>query len=293
MMEQEIRQLAGKFGITLKGPLRFNELGLDYQVIFAEDESGQRWVLRKPRREDLAEQIQREARILQFLKTHLKFEIPDWKFASTELIAYPMLKDPPALLVDTATYDLTWNIEVGSESFTRSFAKAVFQLHQIPTEQAIAAGLPGGDIQSVRSQLRSEIQTVKRELGVSERLEQRWQAWLADDSYWPQNSSVIHGDLYAGHTMVSPSEEVTGMIDWSEAAVGDPTTDLVGHYVAFGEPALDQLLKFYLEAGGQVWPRIKEHIIERSSITALKYGIFALKTQNAEQLQEARRHLLE
>ena len=293
MMEQEIRQLAATFGIALKGPLRFNELGLDYQVIFAEDENGQKWVLRKPRRADLAGQIQHEARVLQFLRPYLNFQIPDWKAASAELIAYPLLKDPPALLVDTTTYDLTWNIEVGSESFTRSFAKAVFQLHQIPTDLALSAGLPGGDIQSVRAQLQSEIQTIKKELGVSEKLEQRWKAWLADDSYWPESSSVIHGDLYAGHTMVNSSEEVTGMIDWSEAAVGDPTTDLVGHYVAFGEPALDQLLQFYREAGGQAWPRMKEHIIERSSITALKYGIFALKTQNPEQLQEARRHLME
>ena len=47
------------------------------------------------------------------------------------------------------------------------------------------------------------------------------QAWIADNSYWPPFTAPIHGDLYAGHVMVDELGQVSGMIDWAEARVGE------------------------------------------------------------------------
>lgn len=51
-------------------------------------------MLRIPRRDGMREQIKKEKRILELVK-HLSVEVPDWRISSTELVAYPILKDNP------------------------------------------------------------------------------------------------------------------------------------------------------------------------------------------------------
>ena len=47
-------EIAKKHHILLKeDTLKFNESGLDFQVVFAEDHKGNEWALRMPRREDV------------------------------------------------------------------------------------------------------------------------------------------------------------------------------------------------------------------------------------------------
>ena len=60
----------------------------------------------------------------------------------------------------------------------------------------------------------------------------------------PWKPAFIHGDLQITHVFVDDDDEVTGIIDWSEAAPGDPMFDLailtLGH-----EERLDDLLAGY------------------------------------------------
>lgn len=60
----------------------------------------------------------------------------------------------------------------------------------------------------------------------------------------------MHGDLYAGHTLVGASGRVTGIIDWTEAEVSDPSIDFTGHLLGFGAYGLEALIAEYSRAGG-------------------------------------------
>lgn len=66
---------------------------------------------------------------------------------------------------------------------------------------------------------------------------------IAELALRPWKPAFIHGDLQITHVFVA-GEEVTGVIDWSEAAPGDPMFDLatltLGH-----EECLDDLLAGY------------------------------------------------
>jgi aminoglycoside phosphotransferase (APT) family kinase protein len=70
-------------------------------------------------------------------------------------------------------------------------------------------------------------------------------------------STLVHGDLQAAHVFVDPSTgHVTGILDWSDAGLGDPHHDLAVLTVGHGEH-LDDVLEGY--GPGPVRWRIEAH----------------------------------
>ncbi|MGQ7528598.1 aminoglycoside phosphotransferase, partial [Streptococcus suis] len=64
-----ILKLAREAGLELApGSLRLNEMGLDFQVAFGRDGDAVEWVLRMPRRTDVACAAVKEAKILDYFR---------------------------------------------------------------------------------------------------------------------------------------------------------------------------------------------------------------------------------
>ncbi|MFA5583642.1 MAG: macrolide 2'-phosphotransferase [Bacteriovoracaceae bacterium] len=287
-MNEYILELAARHNLPVQKIISTNELGLDFQTAIAEEEGGKRWILRIPRRCDLLSKIQKEKECLQFLKSKVSFDVPDWKISSQDLVAYPLLTDKPALEVNTTTQESTWNIDISSFDYSENFAYVLFELHSVATQ---GSSLKVQSSKEVRQEIIDEIDLVKSELELSNGLEVQWRAWVDDESYWPTFSVLNHGDLYAGHILVNSKGLITGIIDWSEMQVGDPSLDFVGHYVGLGEQHLDRTLEKYKRIGGKTWPRMKDHIIRRAAISSLKFAVFALTTGNDEYIQTAKGQL--
>lgn len=289
--EAAIRELAARHGLTLEGPLTINELGLDYRVVGVDLAGGTRWVLRIPRRADVSAKVDQEARILELLKRHLPFAVPDWRVATRELIAYPMLTDTTAIVLKPGSTTPEWKIDQASATFADSFAKRLAALHAVPVAEAAAAGMLVRTPEQARRAIADDIERVRRELGVGEALYRRWQSWLADDTSWPDFCVPVHGDLYVGHVLVDAAERVTGMIDWSEARVDDPAIDMTAHLMVFGEEGLARLIHGYEAAGGRTWPRMAHHVAERLAAAPVNYALFALLSGDEAHLAAAKAQL--
>lgn len=293
MNEHEVKILAGRHGLHDLKEITFNEIGLDFQVAFATAQNGDRWVLRIPRRNDMLSQIEHEAQILALMKRKLKISVPDWKCVSSELVAYPLLKNAPALSVDGVTHQMTWNMDSKSKKFVSSLAAILVDLHQTPIEEAMTAGLSLHSPEQVRLGAYEDLQRVKLELGISNQKERQLNAWIDNESLWPPFSVLVHGDLYAGHTLVDKEGEITGIIDWSEAKVNDPSLDFAGHLAVFGEDSLKDLISEYQKAGGVTWDSITDHTKERNSASFLSFAIFALNSGDDGLIAAAKAQLLE
>lgn len=284
--------LARKHGLEiLPDRIVFEEVGLDFQVAFASTADGTQWVLRIPRRSDVIEKSRAESRILALVRQHLPVQVPDWRIHSDELTAYPLLSGIPGVTLDAQTGELRWNFDRNSANFAITLAEAIAALHAIDHEEARAAGLNVLSPDEVRAETQANMDTVKGEFDVADGLWRRWQAWLADHSFWPEHSTVVHGDLYVGHVLVDADARATGILDWTEARVADPATDFIGHLSVFGDEGLDQLLAAYQKAGGRTWPRIKDHCAELLSAFRVTYALYALNTNNQVHLQAARTQL--
>ena len=291
MNNEDILNLAAAHGLPLQPDLRFNEMGIDFKVVFARDLDDRAWVLRIPRRDGLNAQIQHERKILDLVKKHLPVSVPDWKISSAELIAYPLLENDPVITFDPATFEVTWNIDQKENQYDSSLSRILCRLHQIPASEAAAAGIEFLTTEMVRQELLDNIERVKRELGTSAELENRWRRWVETDKFWADFSTFVHGDLYAGHVLADAEGRISGIIDWSEAQVSDPSIDFAGHLAVFGEESLKNLLRLYADCGGRVWENMFEQIRQRHSAAALKYGVFALDTNIDEHINAAKAQL--
>lgn len=288
MTTKDIQRLAETHGLQLKQEIRFNEMGIDYKVGFATDQHGQQWVLRIPRREGLGKQIENEKRILNLVRQHLSIQVPDWKIANPELIAYKLLKDKPALTFHVESYEVTWNMDQQSPNYIPSLAKTLVELHSIPEKQAVANDIKILRPEDLRTEIAERLTLVKRELGIGKGLENRYQKWLDNDSLWPSFTKFIHGDLYAGHILTSPKGIVTGIIDWTTGQITDPAMDFSGHVSIFGEQSLKDLINAYQRQGGAVWDKLFEQAVERAAAAPLAYGAFALETNDEKHITGAK-----
>jgi macrolide phosphotransferase len=287
---QEVLELSHKNGLAIEeSSIKFNESGLDFQVVLATDVDGTRWILRLPRREDVLPSVDREKRTLELIAPLLSVEVPRWTICTNELIAYRALNGVPAGTIDPEAKAYVWEIDLANvpDRFHESLARGIVSLHQVGVEKAREVGLPVKTAEEVRVEMKHRMDAVKSEFGVGQTLWKRWQSWLDNDEVWMRETVLTHGDLHAGHILINEQAQVTGFIDWTEASVADPARDFVAHYRTFGLDALNKLISAYAEAGGRTWSRMADHAIELNATFALEIAEFALKSGLDEYRQMA------
>lgn len=278
--------LGSAHGLDLEGrTLRTEEIGLDFRVAIARAADGQDWVLRIPRRPEVLERAAVEGRLLRMVAPHLEIAVPDWRISTSALIAYPLLPGSPGLSVE-ADGSVTWHVDMSSLRYAASLGAAVSQLHAVDTEAAAATGIEVRSPQQVREGWQRDLERVAAEFEISATLRERWTAWVAEDSYWPQHSVLTHGEIYPGHTLVT-EDRITAILDWTTAAIGDPAKDLMFHQVSAPAEAFEVALEAYTSGGGRVWPRLAEHCTEMFSAGPIAYGLYALTTGEAAHREAA------
>jgi len=178
-----------------------------------------------------------------------------------------------------------------AERFVQTPAQVLADLHNIPNKQAEKVGIEVLSPKEVRQQMQKRMENVNNKYGVEESLWARWQRWLKDDGLWPEQTALIHGDLHPGHIIVNDRDRVTGLIDWTEDKVTDIAKDFIGYLMVFGEEELDRLIQAYKESGGYYWPKMKEHIIELNTTSAIDIAEFGEKSGLEEYEQMAKQAL--
>ena len=273
----DLLALASAHGLELdRSSLRAEEIGLDFRVVFGREADGTDWVLRIPRRADVLARADIEGRLLGLIAPQLDVAVPEWRVHSPDLIAYPLLPGTPALSIG-GDGELTWNIDMASLDYAASLGDAVAQLHRIDADAAAETAIEVRTADQVREAWRHDLDRVAESFRIAPALWERWNAWLAEDSYWPSRTVLTHGEIYPGHTLVQ-GEQISAILDWTTAAVGDPAKDLMFHQVSAPPEAFDVALEHYVRGGGQVWPRLAEHCTEMYSAGAVGYGLYALET---------------
>lgn len=262
----ELLQKAQQFGFELSASRPdLDESGADFLVAHATDASGTAWIAKSPRRPDVALRSDAERRALTLLRDHLPIDVPDWRLFTGDLIAYPRLPGHPAAVIDEDLGDWAWrfNRELPPDAFLDSLAAGLAALHRIDPALAVDAQLLVLHPDDIRAATAERVERARDGLVVPDNIWRRWHDWIGDSSSWPSRSVVVHGDLHPGHILVDEHGGVTGILDWSEAHVGDPATDFSLLYASVGLDALSALLGRYGAAGGDVWPRMAHHIVER------------------------------
>lgn len=75
--------------------------------------------------------------------------------------------------------------------------------------------------------------------------------------------------------------------------MADVSTDFIGHLRSHGEHELSKLIQAYEQAGGIVWPKMNEHVLELAATYPIDIAEFAIKSVSEEYMEMARAALNE
>ena len=271
-------------GLTLR-PVELVETGWDSTVLRATDAGDGRWVFRFPRREEVLPDLDRERALLMAIRAHVPVAVPDWQIhavvGSQVVIGYPELPGAPAGEEPRGDGDFEFRIAVPPPAvYAEGLGRTLAALHRLEPDviprttaadlRASAAGMLDG----------------ARHLPVPPDVLQFWHEWMADDQLWDFATTLTHGDVHPGHTMIDDDGALVGIIDWTDAGWGDPAADFVDQRHAFGPAFGTELLERYADAGGFV-ERLAGRIVRWQSFGPLAAATFGLTHQRPELVDRA------
>ncbi len=269
-MEDELLSLVQeRLGAEARSVVRIDN-GWDSIAFDVDDE----WIVRLPRRPEVRADLRKEAALLPLLGRTLPIPVPEVAVLedtpSTFVMVHPKIPGKP---LSSSHEDPALANEVGG------FLAA---LHEI--SGAAEAGLPElttGDWLDEQVAFVKRCETVIRLLDSSEarRAESMFESYLS--SLPELNPVLIHGDLGPEHVLCQ-DEAVTGVIDWSDARVGDPALDFAWLLHGPGEAFSETLLGAYVAAGGQAGSTFRERALYFHRLGPWHAVLFGLRTGRPE-----------
>ena len=215
--------------IEIETPRYFAE-GWDYELW--EIEGG--LLFRFPKRAETADPLRREARLLARLAGVLSVPIPRPLYVSEGNRQFPQPFFGYAKLPGTPLEDVPPS-KASRTPLVKALADFLEELHGVPPATAAAWGVPCYTADAWREWYRGFRETVRR--GVLHRLsnaeqaavESFWRGFLDNDRHFRFEPVLIHADLSPEHILVDGAgEQITGIIDFDDAMVGDPALDITG-----------------------------------------------------------------
>ncbi len=246
MMEKEQRDLAEALGhlpevaglpVTLLGA------GTDHLAF----DAGGRFVFRVPRSAEAASSSESERRLTALLAPQLPLAIPLFRFVigPTERLpfgaaGYARLPGAPAigLVVDPPR----------RRSVARTLGAFLRVLHDVELVLVSGAGVPSDDDPTLVAWSEQALEDVVASVrvGAIDRDEAAsLTRFLKSPPCGPYAPSLVHGDLAAEHVLLDAGGTVSGVIDWSDAMIGDRALDLAGLVHWGGEEMLTEALETY------------------------------------------------
>jgi aminoglycoside phosphotransferase (APT) family kinase protein len=114
-------------------------------------------------------------------------------------------------------------------------------LREVPARQAESLGIPRTAPRSLETLCRTAEQAAERLAAADEfdagRLHQLTQPGAIQLAAQSATAVLVHHDLKGEHLVVSADGRVRGVLDWTDATLGDPAEDIAGLALAVGSPA--------------------------------------------------------
>jgi aminoglycoside phosphotransferase (APT) family kinase protein len=272
-------------------PIQVEPLGEGCDSVAFEVNGG--WVFRFPKRPDVERQLLIETKLLRSLTVRgSPIPLPAYSFHGRPSAEFPLHFAGYSKLPGT-----TANRVDPAKPVHRRLAPALGRflswLHAFSATDAMAMGVPDqrghdvvGDVQKEALEDFPVLARVAPDAPLD-----AWRAFLlAAPMPAPVSAfSLVHNDLAAEHVLVdAPTQGVTGVIDWSDAAIGDRAIDFAGIFHWGGAPFLDDVLANYDRP-------IDAHLAARARFFAAGRGVldvqFGLERNDREYVEGGLRAL--
>jgi aminoglycoside phosphotransferase (APT) family kinase protein len=262
----------------------------DFDVVVVKDATGQRWLVRAPRRAAAGAALEAEMGVLRALTRAresglIEFEVARPAGAATiagesggRAIVYSDVQGAPLVLAAA---------EPGP-GLAASIGRTLAQIHELPVTLIEDQGLPAYEAEEYRTRRLAELDAGTQTGLVPPRLADRWEQQLENISWWRFEPTVVHGDM-GEHQLVVREGIVTGVLDWMDARVADPADDLAWLVAAAPGDVLDSVVEAYTMSRRELRD---PHLIDRarlaSELALLRWLMYGVRTDNADVVEDGR-----
>jgi aminoglycoside 2''-phosphotransferase len=220
--------------------------GWDHYMLLVNDE----WIFRFPRRPENEATLRREAALVPALAPTLPVAVPRfdhvWRGDAPPRIVLGYRRIPGRPLSAQPVS------EASVASLGAQLAGFLTSLHGFPVDRARDLGAPGGDAEAWRREYEDFFRWIRREaFPVLGRRERRWatdlcEDFLASSAHFRFTPVLLHRDLGMDHVLFDETAgQITGVIDWGDASLGDPAFDITGILADLGEGMAQAVLEGY------------------------------------------------
>ncbi|MEW2619427.1 aminoglycoside phosphotransferase family protein [Streptomyces sp. NPDC048106] len=195
---------------------------------------GTRQVLRLAPDREASARRRRELRLRALVRPHVLVAVP-------VSVAHADWAPGLACTLDTVVPGGTAEEHEVSAAGEADLAGLLTGLRAVPVRQAESLGVPRAAPRSLEALRRMAVHAAER-LAVADEFDaapmyQLTPAGAAQLAAQPGVAVLTHHGLTGEHVVVSADGRVRGVLDWTEAALGDPAEDIAGLAVAVGSPA--------------------------------------------------------
>ncbi|AVP43807.1 MULTISPECIES: phosphotransferase family protein [Bacillus cereus group] len=256
-----------------------NEIGQNNDVLIINDNI----VFRFPKYEKGIQKLRVETKLLEKIRPFITIQIPDPSYQRLQdevpgkvFAGYEMIQGEP-FWKNTFT---GINDEKQLQKLACTLAGFLKELHEIPlsTFEGIMQN-DSADIyaetNSLYSQLKDYVYPYMREEAKKE-VSLSFETYLNEESHFNFTSSLVHGDFGMTNILYSATKkDISGVIDFGGASIGDPAYDFAGILASYGEEFLQLFEAYYpnLEA-------IKKRMYFYKSTFALQEALFGVLNNN-------------
>jgi aminoglycoside 2''-phosphotransferase len=191
------------------------------------------YIFRLPLHQDHDDRLKNEVSLVNSLSKIISAPIPYYEFIwqsdqnSPVFAGYRKLR---GVACNSRNFKKSW-----IENASRDLGRFLSELHNVPSSSPVTSALHKYSSEEWTRRFRkshSEVKKFAYPLIRKKYHSECEQVWSSLDSKLHKakfKPSVIHGDLMGGNILADPlSGHLTGIIDWSDAQLGDPAYDFAG-----------------------------------------------------------------
>ena len=207
------------------------------------------WIFRFPKRADGELPLKREIALLSRVSAAVATPVPEYRFIGKPgpvfpymFAGYPKLKGTPAIELPLSLRE--------AMPLAKPMGSILFAVHSISASDARELGVvqAESDLQSNAIEALAELAEIASVL--NSKLVDQCVAYLkattSPSSPASRSSCLLHGDFSAEHILLSSDgQNIVGVIDWTDAEIGDPAFDFGYLWVWHGDPFVRAVLRHY------------------------------------------------
>lgn len=208
-------------------------------------------IFRFPRRLEVEAALEMEACLLPALAPTLSLPVPRFAHLARRADGWPV---PFAAYrrIPGAQFDPTLLPPTLAKEAAHRLGCFLGELQRFPRAQAVCLGVPDATPARWHGEYRALYASVRRQVlplltpAARARWQALWEAFLARSEHLRFQPALLHHDLVAEHILYDPAQgALAGVIDWSDAAIGDPAFDLAGLLHDYGRAFVEEALVTY------------------------------------------------